>query len=266
MVLNGDAIKEYVKKNQLIENANLENIRSSSYDVTTDEYILKFKKEEYPISLLNAQKIENMYEQIKIDNGYNLEPGECILIVLEEKFNIPNDICGSIRGRTSFNRLGLNIIIQHLNPGFNGKLNLTLINNSVNTYIITPKIQIAQVVFEKLNNAVNEELLYNNEKNHSYQNSDGVQGSKVYTDYIGKVVRHFKGNYYFIENICMNSETKEYMVIYRTLYNHKDSNIWTRPAKMFFEDIDPNRNGNITKQTHRFEIVDDLTIDYTKIK
>ena len=108
--------------------------------------------------------------------------------------------------------------------------------------------------------------MYNNEKNHSYQNSDGVQGSKVYTDYIGKVVRHFKGNYYFIENICMNSETKEYMVIYRTLYNHKDSNIWTRPAKMFFEDIDPNRNGNITKQTHRFEIVDDLTIDYTKIK
>ena len=33
---------------------------------------------------------------------------------------------------------------------------------------------------------------------------------------------------------------------------------------MFFEEIDENRVDNITKQKHRFELVDDLTIDYTK--
>ena len=59
-------------------------------------------------------------------------------------------------------------------------------------------------------------------------------------------------------------ETKEYTVIYRNLYNREDSNTWARPAKMFFEGIDPNRKDNITKQSHRFEIVNDLTIDYTK--
>ena len=88
----------------------------------------------------------------------------------------------------------------------------------------------------------------------------------MYEDYIGKVVRHFKGNYYYIENIGMDSETHEHVVIYRALYPREDSNIWVRPAKMFFEEIDFKRKDNITKQHHRFEVVEDLTIDYTKIK
>ena len=31
---------------------------------------------------------------------------------------------------------------------------------------------------------------------------------------IGKVYRHFKGNYYFVENVALDSETKEEMVLY----------------------------------------------------
>ena len=34
---------------------------------------------------------------------------------------------------------------------------------------------------------------------------------------IGRVYRHFKGNYYFVENVAYDSETKERMVIYKTL-------------------------------------------------
>ena len=32
------------------------------------------------------------------------------------------------------------------------------------------------------------------------------------------IYRHFKGNYYLVENIGKDSETKEDMVIYRHLY------------------------------------------------
>ena len=126
------------------------------------------------------------------------------------------------------------------------------------------KIQIAQVIFEKLDKKVKEKHLYSNQTKASYQNKDGRQGSMIYSDYIGKVVRHFKGNYYYIEDICMDSETKEYTIIYKNLYDREDSNIWARPAKMFFEEIDVNRKDNITKQSHRFELVNDLSIDYTK--
>lgn len=264
MILSYNTIKKLLAKNILIENGNIQNIHSSSYDVTVDKYILKFKKCKNPISFIDAQELNTMYEEVNITTGYTIKPGETILVVLEDTFNIPNNICGSIRGRTSLNRLGLTIATQHLNPGFKGKLNLVVTNNSINSYIITPKIQIAQVIFEKLDRKVNKKQLYSNKKNKTYQNKDGRQGSMIYSDYIGKVVRHFKGNYYYIEDICMDSETKEYTVIYKNLYDREDSNIWARPAKMFFEEIDENRKDNITNQTHRFELVDDLTIDYTK--
>lgn len=264
MILNGNTIKKLIEGKKLIENANLENIHSSSYDLTASEYILKFKKNRKPISLNDVQELDSMYEQISIKDGYSLKPGECILVALEDMFNIPDNICASIRGRTSYNRLGLFTTIQHLNPGYRGKLNISITNQSTNTYTIIPKLKIAQVVFEMMDEKVSEDLLYYNEKKPAYQNEDGLGGSKVYNDFIGKVVRHFKGNYYYIEDVGLNSETKEYMIIYRTLYNRKDSNVWTRPAKMFFESIDPDRAGNITKQTHRFEVVDDLTVDYTK--
>ena len=76
---------------------------------------------------------------------------------------------------------------------------------------------------------------------------------------IGKVYRHFKGKYYFVENIAYNSENKERMVIYKPLYDREDGcSIWVRPEKMFLEQI-PERPDNITGQTHRFELVDELT-------
>ena len=264
MVLGYNKVSKLFKKNILIENANNQNLHSSSYDVTLSKYILVFKKNTKPISLIDASELNSMYERINISEGYKFKPGECVLMVLEDTFNMPNNICGEIRGKTSFNRLGLNVSIQHLNPGFRGNINLTITNNSPNTYIIMPKMQIAQAVFHKMDKKVKRDKLYPSELKPSYQNTNGQEGSMVYNAFIGKVVRHFKGNYYYIENICMDSETKEYTVVYRTLYPREDSNMWVRPAKMFFEEIDENKEGNVTKQHHRFEVVDDLTIDYTK--
>lgn len=81
---------------------------------------------------------------------------------------------------------------------------------------------------------------------------------------IGRVYRHFKGNYYFVEDIAYDSETKERMVIYKPLYEREDGRkIWVRPEKMFLEEI-PERPDNITGQKVRFELVDSIEKDYTK--
>ncbi len=81
---------------------------------------------------------------------------------------------------------------------------------------------------------------------------------------IGRVYRHFKGNYYFVENVAYNSETKERMVVYKPLYNREDGHsIWVRPEKMFLEEI-PKRPDNITGQKNRFVLVDEIHQDYTK--
>ena len=80
---------------------------------------------------------------------------------------------------------------------------------------------------------------------------------------IGKVYRHFKGNYYFVENRALDSESKEWLVIYKPLYDREDSKIWVRPEKMFLEEI-PDRPDNITGQKHRFEYCEELNKDYLK--
>ena len=81
---------------------------------------------------------------------------------------------------------------------------------------------------------------------------------------IGRVYRHFKGNYYFVENVAYDSETKERMVVYKPLYQREDSRcIWVRPEKMFLEKI-PERPDNITGQKHRFELVNDIEKNYIK--
>ena len=81
---------------------------------------------------------------------------------------------------------------------------------------------------------------------------------------IGRVYRHFKGNYYFVEDVAYDSETKERMVVYKPLYNREDNRqLWVRPEKMFLEEI-PERPDNITGQKVRFELVKDIEKNYQK--
>jgi len=81
---------------------------------------------------------------------------------------------------------------------------------------------------------------------------------------IGKIYRHFKGNYYFIQEVALDSETHERLVIYRPIYDRKDSQVWVRREAMFLEEIDKSRKDNITGQKYRFELVEELEKDYTK--
>lgn len=79
---------------------------------------------------------------------------------------------------------------------------------------------------------------------------------------VGRVYRHFKGNYYFVENVAYDSETKERMVVYKPLYQREDGrSIWVRPEEMFLS-IVPERPDNITGQKHRFELVDNIEKNY----
>lgn len=78
---------------------------------------------------------------------------------------------------------------------------------------------------------------------------------------VGKVYRHFKGNYYYIQEVALNSETKERMVVYKPLYERKDSNAWVRREAMFFEEVPLDRPDNITGQKTRFQLCEDLSKD-----
>lgn len=62
------------------------------------------------------------------------------------------------------------------------------------------------------------------------------------------IYKHYKGDFYLVEEIAFDSETTEKLVIYRALYGN--TKLWVRPYQSFVEKVQ--KNG----QTYRFELQD----------
>ena len=67
------------------------------------------------------------------------------------------------------------------------------------------------------------------------------------------VYRHFKGNKYIVEDVAIDSETDEYLVLYRALYG--EGLLYARPMKMFLSAVDSEKYPDV-KQKWRFEPVE----------
>ena len=50
------------------------------------------------------------------------------------------------------------------------------------------------------------------------------------------IYKHFKGQFYAVDNIAKHSETDEFYVVYRALYGERG--LWVRPLEMFDETIE----------------------------
>ena len=68
-----------------------------------------------------------------------------------------------------------------------------------------------------------------------------------------RIYRHFKGDYYLVEDEATDSETGKSVVIYRKLYG--DGSLWIRPKEMFLSEVDREKYPDC-KQKYRFQLLE----------
>ena len=70
-----------------------------------------------------------------------------------------------------------------------------------------------------------------------------------------RMYRHFKGGYYYVEDIAVDTETGKETVVYRSI---SDGTLYCREIKDFTEEV-LSREDNVTRQKYRFELVENLS-------
>ena len=69
--------------------------------------------------------------------------------------------------------------------------------------------------------------------------------------------RHYKGQYYQVLATARHSETREWLVVYRCLYD--DFSIWVRPYAMFVESVTLENGQHVPRFAYESEMVNDLS-------
>jgi hypothetical protein len=75
--------------------------------------------------------------------------------------------------------------------------------------------------------------------------------------------RHYKGKFYQVLTVARHSETREWLVVYRCLYD--DYSIWVRPLQMFVENIVLESGLSILRFVYVEEMSTNLLINESEI-
>lgn len=182
MILTDRDILRLLKAEKpLIENFKKESLQSESYDLSIGEKYSKYLDDFKIIDLSNQKDINNTYKTEDIpQNGLIIGPHDYVLLSVDERINMPNNITGHIRPRTRYTRMGLLISSQHCNSSYSGNLNLGLLNTNPFAVVIHSGMKIAQIVFEQLTDIPI--------KTYSgvYQNEDGTKGADLFQEFYEK--------------------------------------------------------------------------------
>ena len=129
-----------------------------------------------PIDMNNAKNIET--SKI-VSESYLLEPHELVLCSTVEYVDIPNDIQGSVHGKSSLGRLGLMVHVTagFIDPGFKGKITLEMYNLNNRPIILRAGKPICQMSMTKLSSPA-EKPYGHPDLDSKYQNQQEVVGSR----------------------------------------------------------------------------------------
>lgn len=84
-----------------------------------------------------------------------LTPGDFTLASTIEEFNLPKDVIGFVKDKSSWARKGLSVFNTVIEPGWSGFLTLELVNHGHEDLVITEGDPIAQIIFQWVDEETN---------------------------------------------------------------------------------------------------------------
>ncbi|WP_172657340.1 dCTP deaminase [Myxosarcina sp. GI1] len=175
-------------------------IRPASIDIHVSNIFWKFKqKESDEIDILDLDKAkeikqnpELLYDRIELKSHEHLtlDPGDIILTETLEEIELPNFLSASLKGRSSYARLGISIHCtgDYINPGYKGHMPMQIVNHSPKSVKIYPFLKLAQLVFYKLSSQP--DINYQSLPNTIY-NSDNCDTEGLSLWFVDKDIENF---------------------------------------------------------------------------
>ena len=128
----------------------------------------------YPLHIPDFDK--QFYDKITLD------PQEFVLATTDEWVDLPNDVMGEVKGRSSVGRLGLFVHNAGLiDAGFSGNITLELFNAAPYPIKLVPDMRICQMTLERHDTPP--QIEYGEEKGSKYDDQSGVTPSRLYEDF-----------------------------------------------------------------------------------
>ncbi len=129
-------------------------------------------------------KTVEITKDIKVKNNerFIIQPGDFVLATTIEYLELPDDLVGSLEGRSSIGRLGVVIhsTAASIECGFRGNITLELFNMGKMAVALYPGMRICSIAFEELSSPA--EVPYYKKKGAKYMGQKGPDESKLHTE------------------------------------------------------------------------------------
>ncbi len=149
MILSDKDIKGYLERNELkITPLSDDTIRENGVDLRIGDEILRFVYNNEPVDINDKSALEKVYNKEKIEESFVIYPQERILVKINEKIKMPNNLVGMCNVRSTFARIGLAIPPTIVDAGYEGNLTIMMIGGNVPVKI-SKGMRFLHLVFSK---------------------------------------------------------------------------------------------------------------------
>lgn len=122
--------------------------------------------------------------EIKVKKGekFIIQAGDFVLATTNEYVEIPDDLTGSLEGRSSIGRLGIIVhsTAANIDAGFRGNITLEVANMGKMPVALHPGMRICSLSFEELTSPA--EVPYYKKKLAKYSGQKGPDESRIYKE------------------------------------------------------------------------------------